>query len=180
MGQEVRRLLQQLGSTRAHRLPFGGYLAWVLTSWGPSWGEATAGHPSNDASKQDRDVIEDTWVDRNQNRTNITVYRNDWQGNRLESYLSEDKKSNLAENGGRKTKENGEKGRKRIPWSHNETIPVELWVEDKLSHYDYTSPVYLEVVIPLEERGKMLHYCDFLKILLRYTSECVQLCPSLH
>lgn len=175
MGQEVRRLLQKLGSTRAHRLPFRGYLAWVLTSWGPSWGEATAGHPSiedeqeeynwkhkREVPKQDRNGTENTWVDRNQRKMNMTVHRNERQENRLESSLSGDNESNL-EDGERTTKDSEEKGRKRVPWHHN-MVPMELWVEDKLSYIEYTSPVYLEVVIPLVERGKLLHhiYCDFL------------------
>ncbi|XP_069178594.1 protein O-linked-mannose beta-1,2-N-acetylglucosaminyltransferase 1 [Procambarus clarkii] len=40
MPRGVRQLLQELGSLRAHRLPFRGFMAWVLMSWGRSLGEA--------------------------------------------------------------------------------------------------------------------------------------------
>ncbi|KAK3865366.1 hypothetical protein Pcinc_029025 [Petrolisthes cinctipes] len=198
MGQEVRHLLQQLGSTRAHRLPYRGYLAWVLASWGPSWGEATAGHPDDEVTedeywtqdKQDRNNTEHIWED----GKNTTGDKNDWQENRLKSNNSQDKELDVEEDGGRILKEKrkeeekigrmeknrkGEKEKERSrletiqerrdnrgkqnneQWNHTETVPVELEVEDKLRYYEFTSPIYLEVVIPLVSRGKLLHhwYC---------------------
>ncbi|KAK4287117.1 hypothetical protein Pmani_039808 [Petrolisthes manimaculis] len=167
MGQEVRHLLQQLGSTRAHRLPYRGYLAWVLASWGPSWGEASAGHPD------DEDRQEHIW----ENGKNTTGDKNDWQENRLKSNNSQDKELDVEEDGRRILKEKRkeeenigrmEKKSSRLEtiqekrdnrgkqnneqWNHTETVPVELEVEEKLRYYEFTSPIYLEVVIPLVSR----------------------------
>ncbi|XP_053632331.2 protein O-linked-mannose beta-1,2-N-acetylglucosaminyltransferase 1-like [Cherax quadricarinatus] len=44
MPRGVRDLLQELGSFRTHLLPFRGYMSWVFTSWGPSWGECVVDH----------------------------------------------------------------------------------------------------------------------------------------